>query len=132
MTRRNEQVISWVAAVFLLPLIPFLIIIWSEYEVYISMTKSKGAPLTKSSFKQFKRGFNKVDWYASAEFNGLFDDTNENQYYNYIHASIWRMFGVGYILTPYGYFMASRLIRRKIKQLRAENPSMNRYVKLKD
>lgn len=132
MTRRNELIICWVVGIALLPLTPLWLFLWSQYDVYTDMTRSKGGPLTKSSLKQFKRGFDKVDWYASEEFNGLFDDTNENQYYNYIHASIWRMFGVGYILTPYGYFMASRLIRRKIKQLRADNPSMNRYVKLKD
>jgi len=132
MTRRNELILSWGIFIALIPLIPISLFIWIQYQTYLDMTKGKGAPFAKSSFKQFARGFNKIEWYTEREHDGLFNDTaGKGTYYNYIHASIFRMFGVGYILTPYGYFRASRMIKRKIESLRSANSSMSKYVKLK-
>lgn len=85
------------------------------------MTKGRSEKYYRTSYSEFKKQFNNVNWISQPEWNkSLFVKINsiEDHYYNHLHAGIFIINGVGMILTDYGYFRASILIRRKNNELR--------------
>lgn len=136
MTRGNEIFWSYVFIAFLLPaIIPFIWVL-IDYTTYRGQTAWGGFgckrpyKLALASYAQFKRDFYTVDWIAKPQWDkSLF--SKEAYDINYLHASIFKINNVGYILTPIGYLRASFLIRKTCKRLKAAHPEYDLYIRLK-
>lgn len=108
MKRRVEQLIS----------IPIYITFFLCIPVFIhwDMTKSSWyvKRLKRATYAEIKEKMLSVEWRYDWQYpTSLFDKKDFNE--NYFHASIFRFGDVGYLLTPYGYWMAS-LLQRKIRK----------------
>lgn len=120
MSRTLEQIISLPAYLTYFPLIPTLTH-WEmvKRDCYVKKLK-------RATYQELKEKLLSVEWsYDPSYPTSLFDNSGKN----YFHASIFRFGDVGYLLTPYGYLMASLLQRKIRKQLPGYRMSIKPYVK---
>lgn len=119
-----NRTIEWILSLFLI--VGTLGFYLAFSLTHLNMTKEDRnvKKLRKVSFKQFKEEFLKVGkWEIGGDYEGqsLFSDDffEDNRYLNsvYLHASIYRFGDVGYLMTPMGFFLAERLIRRTSRDI---------------
>jgi len=74
-----------------------------------------------STLQEFITAFNKIEWTGEKAFrsDSLFGKNSR------CHASIIEIDGVGYILTTYGYLVASKMIKDKARQLFFDGKQVN-------
>lgn len=93
-----------------------------EYKVHVEMTEETTDKCIKASYEDFMHEFNRTNW----EFDNSWTDSlfgkgelyNENEF----HASIIKMKNRGYVMkTSGGYFLAERLKRKKIREIKYGN-----------
>lgn len=72
-----------------------------------------------ASYEEFERAFKKVYWQLDHHFpKSLFGPEYGSARTSQFHGNLIQINGIGFILSPYGFFKANRLRKRTIKQLR--------------
>lgn len=118
-----ERFLEWIPSIIIFILYP--VISWAYWATHLDMCKKnvRVKKLKKATYRDIKSMMINTKW----TFNPLFPKSLFGVDYHkaYFHASIFEFDGVGYLLTPYGYFMASILQRKIAKTL----PDYSKYCK---
>jgi len=98
-----------------LVVISIALIFWSvSYMTYIEMTRENTERQYHSTYEEFKTAFESVNWERMGKYESLQCLYTRSK----MHASIFKIKNIGFILSPIGYLGASWLIRNKLKSLK--------------